>query len=197
MSVPSGSMQDSSLPSTSWSGRDLLRPLVLLGALSTFAFVALAAMAVSCNVHELGHAAVASALGWEVERVNFCLPGGGGVEYARIGRWAYNAQGYAGGLLGAASLLAVYVMLFERRERPLLSARWWAAGLGVVLWIGLQVLLGFLEGFADLGTDYTERFTDLPQVLIPLTVAAVAVGPAAFIWRWRAVWFRSPGHSVP
>jgi hypothetical protein len=68
-----------------WHWRDLKRPLTLLTAIIGFAVSAPASLVVSCNVHEIGHAIVATPLGWEVEHINLCLPGGGSVEYARIG----------------------------------------------------------------------------------------------------------------
>ncbi|CAN5763165.1 hypothetical protein BH23ACT4_BH23ACT4_00830 [soil metagenome] len=40
----------------------------------------------ACNVHELGHAVVATALGWRVETINLCLPGGGSVGYSHVGK---------------------------------------------------------------------------------------------------------------
>ncbi len=180
----------SSSQATSWSPGDLKRVNAALGAIATFALVAIGAIVVGCNAHELGHAAVGSALGWHVERVHLCLPLGGGVEYAQIGTWAGNAQGYAGGVVGAAIQVTVYLLVFERRAKPLRSAPWWAAGLGVVLWIGPQLLLAVLEGSADRGTDYTDAFTESPHVLIPLMIVATATGPAAFAWRWRVIWQR-------
>lgn len=104
----------------------------------------------ACNVHELSHAAVATLLGWQVDRLNLCLPAGGSVEYAHVGAWFGNLQGYAGGLLAAALLVGVYFVVFARRERPLAGPKWWAAGLGMVLPVGPQVVNGLLEGMSDL-----------------------------------------------
>ncbi len=153
-------------------------------------FVTTAAIAalISCNVHEIGHAGVGTALGWDVERVNWCLPTGGSVDYAHVGTWAANAQGYAGGLSGAAILALAYVIGFEHRPRALRSPRWWAGGLGVVVWVGPQILVAMLEGSAGPGEDYTEAFSESPALLAPLVGVAVAAGPAAYLWRWRVIW---------
>ncbi len=152
---------------------------------------AAAALVASCNVHELSHAAAATALRWDVARVNLCLPSGGSVEYARTGAQAGNLEGYAGGLGAAGFLVAAYALVFARRARPLDSPFWWAAGVGVVAWIGLQILIGLLEGFAGgIDRDYTELFADHPSVLLPLAGAAVAAGVVAYARRWRAVWER-------
>ena len=192
MSNRSGRLPGSSPRATSWSPGDLKHVRTLLSAGATFAFVAIGAVVVACNAHELGHVAVASALGWEVERLHLCLPLGGGVEYSRIGTWAGNAQGYAGGVIGAAILVAVYLVVFERQAMPRRSARWWAAGLGVVLWIGPQLLLAVLEGSADRGTDYTDAFSESPALLLPLVALAVVTCPTAFVWRWRIIWQQPP-----
>jgi hypothetical protein len=160
---------------------------VLLAVISAFAPTAVLAQIVSCNGHELGHALVATALGWEVERVNLCLPAGGSVDYAHIGTWAGNAQGYAGGAIGGAILALAYGATCERRRLPYRSPGWWAAGLGIVLWIGPQLLIAVLEGSAGRGDDYTDAFSEAPALLLPLVGSALAAGPAVFLWRWRAV----------
>lgn len=93
-----------------WSPTALRRPRALLAASAVFVTTAAIAALISCNVHEIGHAGVGIALGWDVERVNWCLPTGGSVDYAHVGTWAANAQGYAGGLSGAAVLALAYVI---------------------------------------------------------------------------------------
>ena len=123
-------------------------------------------------------------LGWEVERVNPCLPAGGSVEYAFVGDWAGNVQGYAGGLVAAATLIAIYVVVFARPGRPLVSPNWWAAGLGLVMPIGPQLTIGLLEGAVSPGEDYTIRYSTTIPTLVALSVALVVI---AYVWRWRVV----------
>jgi hypothetical protein len=138
---------------------------------------------VACNAHEVAHAATATVLGWEVERIDLCLPAGGSVVYAHVGTWAGNLQGYAGGF-GAALLLGlVYVLLFNRGARPLRGPGWWFAGLGLVLAIGPQVVNGVLEGAVGQGEDYIEKYAG---VLAPLVLIATVAGAALYAWRWRA-----------
>ena len=178
-----------SLPA--WHRRDLRRPSTLLAAIVAFCLSAPAAIVVSCNVHEIGHALVATPLGWEVERINLCLPFGGSVEYARIGTWAGNLQGYAGGFIAAAFLTSFYAFALARPRRPLRGPTWWAAGLGIVIWVGPQMLIGILEGVAAPGHSYADDFRDAPA-LYGLVVVSVLSGALFHVWLWRSV-LRSPG----
>ena len=174
-------------PAPRWSRSDLRVPLAAVVAMSSLVITAAAALAASCNVHEMGHALVATLLGWEVERVNLCLPGGGSVEYSQIGTWAGNAQGYAGGLAAAAFLLVVYWWVFARRALPLRGPGWWGAGLGVVVWVGPQLLLGLLEGGAGPGEDYTEVIGSNPGLFLSLIGVTAVAGGAVYVRRWRVV----------
>jgi len=173
-----------SLPA--WHRRDLRRPSTLLAAIVAFCLSAPAAIVVSCNVHEIGHALVATPLGWEVERINLCLPFGGSVEYARIGTWAGNLQGYAGGFIAAAFLMSFYAFALARPRRPLRGPTWWAAGLGIVIWVGPQMLIGILEGVAAPGHSYADDFRDAPA-LYGLVVVSVLSGALFHVWLWRSV----------
>lgn len=157
--------------------------------------VAPAALVLSCNVHEVGHALVATALGWEVERVNLCLPGGGSVEYSRIGTRAGNLEGYAGGATAAAFLGAVYALGFHRPARPRRGPSWKAAGLGIVLWVGPQVVIGIMEGQAGPDQDYRELFRQSPAVYLTLLVGSLAAGAAAYLWNWRSDGRETVGRS--
>ncbi len=170
------------VPPPSWEWSDLRRPRLALAAIAGLVIAAMLATVVSCNVHELGHAVVATLLGWEVERIDLCLPGGGAVVYARVGTWAGNAQGYAGGLAGAFFLVGVYLIAVSRTDRPLRGPGMWFAGLGLVLPIGGQLVVAGLEGAAGPGEDYTQRFASwLPPLVIIATLAVIA----AYAWRWR------------
>jgi len=159
--------------------------MVLLAVVATFVATTILAQLSGCNVHELGHALVATLLGWEVELVNLCAPASGSVVYSQVGTWAGNAQGYAGGLLGALFLFAVYVLVFVRNSRPKQGPFWWAAGLGTVVFIGPQLVIAVMEGMAGPGEDYTELFRERPLVFIPLVILAGVVSAAAYVLRWR------------
>lgn len=181
-------------PQPSWGPSDLKRPVIALGVIVSFSITLSIAIVASCNVHELGHAVVATLLGWEVDRISLCLPSGGGVEYAAIGTWAGNLQGYAGGFIAAAFLGAIYIVVFERPARPLGSPAWWAAGLGVVLPIGPQIVVGLVEGLAGPGQDYTVRYASVLPMLVFVALLLVAF---TYVWRWRAVWSnRTPRDHV-
>ena len=183
-------LPETEIESANWSGVDLKRPLTAIGAMAAFVGAGSVSILASCNVHELGHGVVATALGWRVERVNLCLPGGGSVEYSHVGTWAGNAQGYAGGVAAALFLFALYAILFSRRKLPLRGPLWWAAGLATVFFIGPQLLIAMLEGVAGPGEDYTERITESPGVFMPLLVGSALLVAAAYTWRWRSVWRR-------
>jgi hypothetical protein len=159
--------------------------MMLLAVVATFVAATILAQLGGCNVHELGHALVATLLGWEVELVNLCTPAGGSVVYSRVGNWAGNVQGYAGGLSAALFLFAVYVLVFARRSLPRRSPVWWAAGLGTVVWIGPQLVIAVMEGTAGPGEDYTERFREHPLVFVTLVILAAVVSAAVYVLRWR------------
>lgn len=146
---------------------------------------AVVATVAACNIHEIGHAVVATMLGWEVDRIEFCLPAGGGVVYSHVGRWAGNLQGYAGGFIAAIALLVAYRFIFAREARPLAGFGWWFAGLGLVLPIGPQIAVGILEGAVGPGEDYTLKYAGLISILVVVGYIAAAV---VYSRRWRAVW---------
>lgn len=79
-----------------WALRDLIRSPRLVVVVGVFLVSLVSSQLVACNVHELGHAAVGTSLGWEVETIRWCAPGGGSVTYSFVGTWAGNLQGYAG-----------------------------------------------------------------------------------------------------
>lgn len=157
----------------------------MLAAVAAFFITAPVAAVVACNVHEVGHGAVATILGWEVERIDLCLPAGGTVVYSHVGTWAGNAQGYAGGLIAAAYLVAVYLLFFHRMARPLRGPAWWFAGLGLILPVGPQLVNAVLEGAVRPGEDYTQKYGSL---LPPLVVIAMVAGATWYTLRWRVVW---------
>jgi hypothetical protein len=178
----------------SWSPKDLRRPGALVAAIGGLVVTAPLATVAACNVHEVGHGTVATILGWQVERIELCLPAGGGVVYSHVGTWAGNAQGYAGGLLAAAFLIGVYVLLVARRRRPLDGPVWWFGGLGSILPVGPQIVNGVLEGAVRPGQDYTEVYA---SVMAPLVLMALVGAVVAYSWRWRAPWTAGDGPSQP
>ena len=175
-----------------WSWTDLKKPFPALAALAAFVVSAAASQIVACNVHEIGHAAVATPLGWEVDRIRVCAPGGGGVDYAHVGNWAGNLQGYAGGVIAALFLYGVYRGLIARQLRPHRTPWWWAVGLGVVVWIGPQLVLAGMEGSRGPNEDYTELFQTHGAIFYPLLLLSVVVGVLSYTLRWQ----RQPGRPT-
>lgn len=178
--------------SPTWSLVDLKRPVTLLVvvvvALLTSGAVTQTA---ACNVHELSHVLVGSALGWEVERVFWCLPDDGGVLYARTDTSLGHLQGYAGGLFSAAFVVGVYWFVIVRKRRPLRHPGWWAAGLGILPFAGMQFFIGVLEGVAGPpGWNYNDMISDHPVVWVPLIGASALAAATYHVWRWRAIWQR-------
>lgn len=162
---------------------DLRRPLTAATAVAAFVLTLPLAVMGSCNVHELGHAAAGSAVGWEVDRVVPCLPTGGHVQY-RVSHAAGDAvESWAGGLVGALSLLLIYGLI-SRRGRPLRSPLWFACGLGLTVPIGIQLAIAGLEGTADLGVDYTDTIAARPGLFLPVLLLSALAGPALHTWWW-------------
>lgn len=182
-------------PSSRWDRSDLTRLWPLLSLVVSLAVAAVTASTTSCNAHEVGHVIVGTAVGWEVERINLCLPAAGSVDYSDASPWAGNVQGYAGGLVATGFLVAVYSAMIARRRRPLQSPAWWAAGLGLVAPIGGQLVVAGMEGSAGPGEDYRELFQDLPHVFYPLLLLSSIAVVSLYVWRWRAVW-QSPTQPV-
>lgn len=174
-------------PQPAWTRSNLNGVGPALVAVASLVATTLVATVAACNVHEIGHAVVATMLGWEVDRIDLCLPAGGGVIYSHVGRWAGNLQGYAGGFIAAIALLVAYSFIFARRARPLAGIGWWFAGLGLVLPVGPQIAIGILEGAVQPGEDYTQKYAGM----IPLLVVVGYVA-AAFVYsrRWRTAWRR-------
>ena len=176
-----------------WALGDLKRPLALVVAATAMLASAAVTFVASCNVHEVSHALVGTAVGWEVDRVFLC-PGGAEVIYTRTtDTWYGRAEGFAGGFGAALFIVTSYWMVFVRRNRPLRGPRWWAAGLGVLAGTGAQLVIGGVEGIAGVrGWDYTEMLDENRLVWMTVIGAMMVVFAGAHVWRWRAVW-RSPG----
>jgi len=62
---------------------------------------------------------------------------------------------------------------------------WWGAGLGVVLWIGPQLVIGVLEGNSTPGEDYTVLIASSPFRYIAIIALSVVAATAVYTWRWR------------
>lgn len=160
-----------------------------------FAVALIASGLAACNVHELGHVLVSVPLGWEVETVSWCTPGAGSVEYSRVGVWAGNLQGFAGGVLAALFLAGAQWVILGRRERPRRSPELWALGLGMVVWIGPQLVIAVMEGMAGPNEDYTDLFRASPWTYVPLVILAGLVGPVIWARRWPVRSSPSAGDS--
>lgn len=179
-----------SLPA--WVIDDLRRPAGLLVAVAALAVSVSLSFNVSCQVHEIGHALVGTALGWTVDRVHLCLPAGGAVEYASTpgAAWVNTAESFAGAAVAAGFLALVYLLVFHRPRRPLRGPGWWAAGFGPAMMIGPQLIVGTVEG-TNPDRDYTQVLdANLPLALTVFALAMVA-GAAGHVWLWRSVWKRA------
>ena len=82
--------------------------------------------------------------------------------------------------MAAACLSVVYIFTFSRPSRPLRGSIWWGAGLGVVMWIGPQVVVGVLEGRSGPGQDYTALIASAPGRYVTVIALAMAVGVALY-----------------
>lgn len=168
-----------------WTVGELKNPKTLATVFVVFVAVSVASQLAACNVHEVAHAVVATALGWKVDTIQLCAPGSGAVVFAHVGTWAANLQGYAGGAVAAALLYWVYSRLIAKPARPDTSPLWWAAGLGIVVWIGPQLVVGVMEGSAGPNEDYTDLFRSDASIFVPLVAVAAVSGPVLFFWRWH------------
>lgn len=65
---------------------------------------------------------------------------------------------------------------------------WWGAGLAVVVWVGPQIVIGFLEGSSRSGEDYTASIASAPGLYATMLVLAMATGSAYYAFPWRASW---------
>ena len=68
---------------------------------------------------------------------------------------------------------------------------WWGEGLGVVVWVGSQILLGLLEGGAGPGEDYTEVIGSNSGLFLGLIGVAAVTGVAGYVRQWPVVWIAS------
>jgi hypothetical protein len=114
-----------------------------------------------CNVHELGHLITGRIAGVPIEGVIWCTPGNGRVVFAyQEPAWV----GYAGGLLSAVVLVAVYMTVI----RPRLDGRnWRAAGVAVLGTALSQLIVALLEG------SDPQRYASLQDNTIGLVAVAV------------------------
>ena len=180
-----------------WSLRDLKRPMTLLVAAGAAIVAVFVMREASCPVHEVSHALVGTALGWEVDQVYLCRGRAEVVYASRTDAWyAAPLVGFAGGVGGAASIVAVYWLAFVRGDRPLRGPAWWGAGLGLMAGTGAQIAVGVAEGVIGgiQGRNYTEVAEDNLVSLIVLAAVMVAFG-ALHVWWWRALWQAPTGHG--
>lgn len=163
-----------------------MRPGRALSVAATAVVAVLVVQSLSCSAHELIHALVGLALGWQVEAIDLCLLDGGAVTYSySTGGIADDIESYAGGLVTAALLTVAYVAGLVRTRAPRRSPVWWTVGLVVAAFAGAQLLVGLLEGIAAPGENYGDRFRDSGAVYIPLAIGALLIGPVAHTVYWR------------
>jgi hypothetical protein len=167
-----------------WCAADLWRPRLAIPVVGAALGTTALAFVFSCNVHEIAHAAVGTAFGWEVDRISLCLPDGGAVHYRSSLARGDTVESWSGGLGGAASLISAYVGLIARKARPLRQPLLWAAGFGLLLPVGPQVLIAALEGTSG-AADYTESISDSPILWGSALVVAMSLGPVAHWSMWR------------
>ncbi len=167
-----------------WMWADLRQPMIAATVLVAFALTLPLAVVGSCNVHELGHAVIGSAVGWEVDRVVPCLPSGGHVQYRASSAAGDAVESWTGGLAGALSLLLIYGLI-SGGGRPVRSLIAWACGLSLTFPMGIQLAIAGLEGTADVGDDYTDTIAAQPGIFVPLLLLCALAGPAAHTWWWR------------
>ncbi len=176
-------------PPAAWSVASLRRPTTALAVVATAFAIGALAVIVSCNAHEIGHAAVGTALGWEVDRIILCLPGGGEVRYRSSSPRGDAIEAWSGGIVGALALATAYTGLVARRSGPLRNPLLWAAGLGLSLPIGPQIVIAALEGTSG-SDDYRETIAGAPALWGGVLALAATAGPTAHGWIWRQAFRR-------
>jgi DNA invertase Pin-like site-specific DNA recombinase len=70
---------------------------------------------------------------------------------------------------------------------------WWAAGLGVVLWVGPQIVFGITEGAVGPERSNVDFIDNNPAVYAPLIVGSAVAGAVAHAWLWRVLFTRRAG----
>jgi len=197
-SVTMGAPKDGQATRPAWKLGDLKRPLALVVAAAAMLTSGAITIYASCSVHEISHALVGTAMGWEVDRVSLC-PGDAEVIYTHTtDTWYGRAEGFAGGFGAAVFIVAVYWLVFVRRDRPLRGPGWWAAGLGVLAGTGAQLVIGGVEGIAGVrGWDYTEMLDENRVVWLPVVGAMMLAFAGVHVWRWREVWRSPRSHEDP
>lgn len=180
--------------SATWSLRDLARPVVAVAVVVTVTVSAPMAVMFSCNVHEVGHALTGTAFGWEVERVVPCAPTGGEVLYRTSTTRGDALESWSGGLTGGFVLIVIYFIALRRGSRPMRSPVAWAFGLGLLVPVGPQLVIAFLEG-TNRESSYADTISASAGVWVPAILISAAVGPAWHLWRWREVLRRHRGRT--
>jgi hypothetical protein len=152
--------------------------------LTGFLLAAPVSQTAACNLHELSHAGVGTLLGWEVERVNLCLFGGGSVDYASSSASGDNIESLSGGLAAALFLAVAWWLLVGRRPDRHHPA-WWGVGLGIALGIGPQLVIAVLETAVPVGESYVDWANDQPEVFAGILAVSVLSSVGGHTWLWR------------
>jgi hypothetical protein len=167
------------MPARQGAARWLAAPaLVLLVLISTAASVF-----AGCATHELGHAVVGTALGYDVEAIVIC-PGSASVSWAasRLAPIDTTVEAWAGGIFAAAVLAGAYVVVIAMARRAANGRVWWALGLPLPAVAAVELLLGSMEGYTQ--GRYGELIAGSPVIWIPVIGLAAAAGLGVHLALW-------------
>jgi hypothetical protein len=174
-----------------WLAAAALVLLVLLVLISTVASVF-----VGCASHELGHAAVGTALGYELEAIEIC-PGSASVSWAAssLAPIDTTVEAWAGGIVAAGVLAGAYIVVIGMARRASNGRVWWALGLPLPAVAAVELLLGIMEGYTQ--GRYGELIAGSQVIWIPVIGLAAVVGAGVHLalcrsHRRRRRWNRKP-----
>jgi hypothetical protein len=163
-----------------WLAAAALFLLVLISLISTAASVF-----VGCATHELGHAAVGTALGYEVEAIEIC-PGSASVSWAAssLAPIDTTVEAWAGGIVAAGVLAGAYIVVIGMARRASNGRVWWALGLPLPAVAAVELLLGIMEGYTQ--GRYGELIAGSQVIWIPVIGLAAVVGAGVHLALWRS-----------
>jgi hypothetical protein len=159
-----------------------------LAAAALFLFVLISTVAsvfVGCASHELGHAAVGTALGYELEAIEIC-PGSASVSWAAssLAPIDTTVEAWAGGIVAAGVLAGAYIVVIGMARRASNGRVWWALGLPLPAVAAVELLLGIMEGYTQ--GRYGELIAGSQVIWIPVIGLAAVVGAGVHLALWRS-----------
>ena len=178
------------------SSRPGHRLLALLGLVVVIAASAATTTFVACAAHEAAHAAVGTALGYEVVAIQVC-PANASVRWAASDLPPIDStiEAWAGGIGAAGVLAIVYLVAFVIPRRPQASAGWWAASLTLPALAAGELVIGILEGMSQ--GLYGAWIARDPALWIPVIGLSVAGGGAAhLLWLPGRRWGERPTRQM-